>query len=106
VTERVCAAVGQYTDAHPGAEALVSRYSPVSVRVRVIDAGFRGKSRSERHRAVWPLLYQLDEDTLSEVTLLLLLTPDERATSAADREFTDTFASARNRALAQSGPTS
>ena len=99
VTERVCAAVRQYTDAHPTAEALVSRYSPVSVRVRVIDPEFHGKSRSERHKAVWPLLYQLDEETLAEVTLLLLLTPNERATSAADRDFTDTFAPAINLSL-------
>jgi stress-induced morphogen len=99
VLERVCAAVRQYTDAHPDAEALVSRYSPVSVRVRVVDPGFRGKSRSERHKLVWPLLYQLDEETLAEVTLLLLLTPNERATSAADRDFTDTFASEMNLSL-------
>lgn len=91
VTERVRDAVRAYTDAHPLAEGLVYRYSPVSVRVRVIDPDFRGKSRSERHRALWPLLSALDEDALSELTMLLLLTAEERETSIADRDFTNGF---------------
>lgn len=77
----------RYTDAHPSAEAEVFRYSPVSVRARVIDPDFRGKGRAERHRVIWPLLNTLDEDSLAELTMVLLLTPEERETSMANRDF-------------------
>lgn len=87
VTRAVATALRVYTDAHPAAEADVYRYSPVSVRARVIDPDFRGKSLSERHRTVWPLLAPLDEDALGELTMLLLLTPDERGTSIGSTDF-------------------
>lgn len=104
-TERIRDAVRKYTDAHPSAEALVYRYSPVSVRVRVVDTDFQGKSRSERHREVWPLLRTLDEDTLGDLTMLLLLTPEEQKTSIADRDFTNGFfVPDLNRVLAPSQP--
>lgn len=77
----------RYTDAHPSAEAEVFRYSTVSVRARVIDPDFHGKSRVERHRDIWPLLNTLDEDSLSELTMVLLLTPEELKTSMANRDF-------------------
>ena len=87
IMETLASALRIYTDAHPSAEAEVFRYSPVSVRARIIDPDFRGKSRSERHKILWALLYPLDEDVLGELTMLLLLTPDERASSAVNRDF-------------------
>jgi stress-induced morphogen len=87
VTERVATALRSYADAHGAAEVSVHRDSPVSVRVRVIDPDFRDKSRSERHKTVWPLLYPLDEDTLAELTMLLLITPEEEDTSLANQDF-------------------
>lgn len=85
--EAIAGAVRRYTDAHPAAEATVYRNSNVSVRVRIVDPDFRGKSRSERHKIVWPLLYALDADTLGDRTVLLLLTPDEQDGSIANRDF-------------------
>lgn len=82
VLEAIAGAIRTYTDAHPTAEANIYRYSNVSVRVRVIDSDFGGKSRSERHRIVWPLLYALDGEILADLTILLLLTPDEKASIA------------------------
>ena len=87
IMEGIAGAVREYTDANPDAEADIHRYSPVSVRVRIVDPAFRRKSRSERHRIVWPLLYELDEDTLGDLTMLLLLTPEEREASPANRDF-------------------
>ncbi|AMV23830.1 hypothetical protein VT84_05415 [Gemmata sp. SH-PL17] len=87
VMEAIAAAVRNYTNAHPSAEADIYRYSPVSVRVRVVDPDFRGKSRSERHKIVWPLLYALDADILADLTILLLLAPDELESSIANRDF-------------------
>jgi stress-induced morphogen len=88
VTKAIATALQSYTAAHPAAEVEVYRYSPVSVRARIIDSDFRGKSRSERHKTVWPLLHPLDEDTLGDLTMLLLLTPEERE-SMSSREFDD-----------------
>ena len=86
-TEAIADALRPYVAAHPAAEVDVYRYSPVSVRARVIDPDFKGKSRSERHKAVWPLLYPLDEDNLSELTILLLLPPEEKDSSVANQDF-------------------
>jgi stress-induced morphogen len=87
IMESIAAALRRYTDAHPAAEAEVFRYSPVSVRTRIIDPDFRGKSRAERHRIIWPLLYALDEDSLAELTMVLLITPEEREASMVNRDF-------------------
>jgi hypothetical protein len=48
-----------------------------SLRVRIIDRGFQGKPYTERFDATWDLLKQLPERILSQVSLLVLLTPDE-----------------------------
>jgi len=102
-TKAIAGALQSYADTHPAAEVDVYRYSPVSVRARVIDPDFRGKSRSERHRTVWPLLYQLDEDNLSELTMLLLLPPDEKEVSDVNRDFeTGQYAKAYSLALQSS----
>lgn len=87
VVEKIAGAIRLYTDAHPSAAADIYRYSNVSVRVRVVDPDFRRKSRSERHRIVWPLLYALDEDALADLTILLLLTPEEQTSSIANIDF-------------------
>ena len=87
VTTAIAGALQPYAAEHPSTEAEVYRYSPVSVRARVVDPDFRGKSRSERHKTVWPLLYPLDADTLADLTMLLLLTPDELDASIANRDF-------------------
>jgi stress-induced morphogen len=105
VTERIRDALKTYTDAHSTAEAEVYRYSPVSVRARVVDPAFGGKRRTERHKTVWPLLYALDEDTLGDLTMLLLITPDERETSTANRDFErDWYHLDLNRVLAPTQP--
>jgi len=78
-----------YSAAHPASQIDIYRQNEYSVRVRVVDAGFRGKTRSERHKLIWPILYELPEETLSELTMLVLITPEERTSSMASREFDD-----------------
>ncbi len=87
IMEALADAIRPYLDAHAAAEAQLFRYSPTSVRMRIIDPDFRRKSRSERHETLWALLYPLDEDILGELTMLLLLTPEERATSTLNLDF-------------------
>jgi stress-induced morphogen len=69
----------------PNVEAY--RYNSASIRVRVIDGRFQNKSKSERHEMVYPLLKDLPEEILSDVTILLLLTPEELDTSPMNVEF-------------------
>jgi acid stress-induced BolA-like protein IbaG/YrbA len=77
----------QYEAAHPAAEVSVYRQNSVSVRIRIIDPDFKDHSRSERHEIVWRSLEQLPEEIVSDVTILVLLTPDEVSESLANFDF-------------------
>lgn len=85
ITEKLDA----YQQDHPSSVIEVYRHSPYVVRIRIVDDAFRGKSRVERHRMAWNYLATLDDETLSDVSLLLLLTPSERSTSMVNVEFDD-----------------
>lgn len=76
-----------YDDAHPEAHIELDRRNNVSVRVRIIDQDFRGKSRAEREKEIWPLFDVLSEDAVADITMLLLLTPEEQSESLANFEF-------------------
>jgi stress-induced morphogen len=74
-----------YPSAHPP-EAY--RYNIASIRIRVVSPRFEGKNESERYKMVAPLLKKnLSEDTWQDITILLLLTPDEVEDSLLNREF-------------------
>lgn len=62
------------------------RRHKASIHLRVIDPGFHGMRRVAED-LFWPLLHQLPYETLADVTILLLLTPEETATSLATMEF-------------------
>lgn len=72
--EEVLRAVFPRTDAY--------RYNSASIRVRVIDDRFAGKSVEERDAMVEPLLEQLPEATQAEIMNLLTLSPDELTRSS------------------------
>jgi stress-induced morphogen len=63
------------------------RYSPVSIRVRIVDPRFKGKNRSEREKMVLPLIRSLPDETQEDLTILLLLAPDELEDSLMNREY-------------------
>jgi stress-induced morphogen len=69
----------------PSVEAY--RYNPASIRVRVIDERFRDKSKAERDAMVAPYLKELPPQVRDDVTLLLLLTEDEKYQSMMNTEF-------------------
>jgi hypothetical protein len=56
------------------------RFNSASIRVRVIDDRFEGKSIAEREAMVLPLLNKLPKKTRDDVLLLLTLAPSERTT--------------------------
>lgn len=82
-------ALAEYGSAHPQAKIDLYRHSSVSIRVRIIDGGFEGKSRAQREDEIWPLLERLPEEVVAELSLLLLLTPNEAKKSFANVEFDD-----------------
>jgi stress-induced morphogen len=64
------------------------RYNSASIRVRVVSDRFAGKDRVERSQMVYPLLEKnLPENTWQDITLILLLTPDEVGESLMNFEF-------------------
>lgn len=75
----------------PRADAY--RYNSASIRVRVIDPEFEGKSREERYDLVEPLLKQLPADIQADIMNLVILAPNETGppsrSSAANVEFED-----------------
>ena len=68
---------------------MAYRQNSVSLRVRILNAEFAGKSRAQREEEVWELLGKLPEETAAEISQLLLLTRDEATKSFASLEFDD-----------------
>lgn len=89
VLRQIVNALSEYEKAHPRAEIEAYRQNSVSVRVRILNPEFKGKSRAEREEEVWALLSKLPEETAAEVSLLLLLTAEEAKKSLASVEFDD-----------------
>lgn len=69
------------------------RYNSASIRVRIIDPRFEGKSTESRDAMVEPLLEKLPEDTQADIMNLITLAPSETAHSVkkqlANEEFED-----------------
>jgi stress-induced morphogen len=89
ILRKIVSALREYEKAHPHAEIEVYRQNSVSVRIRVLNPKFAGKSRAQREEEVWAVLNTLPEDAVAEISLLLLLTPDEVKNSFASVEFDD-----------------
>jgi hypothetical protein len=63
------------------------RYNSASIRVRIIDKKFAGKSWSEREGMVFPLIETLPEETQADLMIVLMLAPDEVDDSLMNLEF-------------------
>ncbi len=71
----------------PSVEAY--RYNIASIRVRIIDGRFQGRSKNERHEWVYSVLSDVPERIRRDITILLLLTPAEAKDSLMNLEFDD-----------------
>ena len=89
VLDAILTALGEYDKAHPRAEIEAYRQNSVSVRIRIKNSEFQGKSRAQREEEVWAVLNKLPEEAIAEISLLLLLTPQEAKNSFASFEFDD-----------------
>jgi hypothetical protein len=76
-----------YKREHSQAKVDVYRQNSGSVRIRVVDPDFRGISVTDRDQNLWPLVESLPDDVFSQLSLLLLLTPEEATDSFINREF-------------------
>lgn len=81
--------LSRYESDHPNAQIEVRRQNSVSIRIRIIDPDFAGLDRVDREPAVWDVLKTLPEEVFTNITMLLLLAPDETEASLANREFED-----------------
>jgi stress-induced morphogen len=77
----------EYRKKHPEADVQVKRQNPVAVRIRIVDPDFSGVDLVDREKALWKILDRLPARARSDITFLLLLTPDEKNQSMASFEF-------------------
>lgn len=89
--EEVAQALRQFERDHPGAEIVLYRYNPVSIRIKIISDRFKRMSRSQRHDYTIEYLKNLDPETYADLSLLVCLVPGEG--SMMDFEFEDAEAS-------------
>jgi hypothetical protein len=99
VIDKIVEALQPYNANHPDAAIELYRQNPVSVRIRIVDPEFNGKSKPQRSDDAWTYLDHLPEAAQSDISLpeaaqsdistVLLLTPDEAKTSFANFEFDD-----------------
>ena len=87
--QQVRKVLSRYESDHPNAQIDVRRQNSVSIRIRIIDPDFAGLDRVDREPAVWDVLKTLPDEVFTNITMLLLLAPDETEASLANREFED-----------------
>ncbi len=85
--QQILEVLDKYRFDHPQAQIDAYRRNPASIRIRIIDPDFQGIDRLRREDPVWPLLEELPEEVRAEISMLVLLTPEERSTSFANLEF-------------------
>jgi hypothetical protein len=76
-----------YRSAHPEAVIDSYRQNSASIRIRILDPAFRAMDRVSRDDRIWEILGKLPEDIQSQITVVLLLTPEEAKTSFANMDF-------------------
>ena len=89
VIDQIIDVLRRYEADHPQAQVDLYRQNLVSVRLRIIDPDFAGELKSQRHRLVWQYLESLPEEVQSDISTLLVLTPEELPRSFGNFEFED-----------------
>jgi len=89
VIESVKRALETYQRDHPAAEIDIYRQDSVSGLVRIIDPDFTDMSRVERNDLIWKYFDQVSDDDQGDISMLVLLAPDETSRSMANLEFED-----------------
>jgi len=77
----------KYKKQHTDSKIKVYRQNSASIRARIVDPDFDGVNKADRHEIVWNFLQDLPENQQSEISVLLLLTPNEVESSFANLDF-------------------
>ena len=94
ILDRIIEALRTYESDHPRAAIDLYRQNSVSVRIRIIDPDFAGQNKVDRNKTTWKYLDALGDDIQSDISTLILLTPEEKQKSLANLEFEDPVPSA------------
>jgi hypothetical protein len=78
-----------YESEHSGSTAELYRQNPAAVRIRIVDPSFAELDRVERDNLVWKYLSKLPAQARGDITVVLLLAPEELETSFANQDFED-----------------
>ena len=89
IIQRIIEALRPFEVDHPKSQIDLYRQNSVSVRMRIIDPDFAGQGKPQRSQLAWRYLGQLPEEVQSDISTVLLLTPDETKMSFANLEFED-----------------
>ena len=71
------------------AEVEAKRQNSVSLRIRVVDPRFKDQSFTQRDRMVRKVIDKLPSGTQEDLTLVLLLAPEEMQGSLINADFED-----------------
>jgi hypothetical protein len=80
-------ALEEYRKSHSKASIEVKAQSPISVRIRIVDPDFKKFDKVDREELIWKILDKLPENVRADITMLLLITPEEKKDSFASFEF-------------------
>lgn len=70
-------ALQSYQDSRRNAEIPFYEQNPHSIRICIIDASFRTRPVQDREEEIWWELSDVDDATYGNVTLLVMLGPEE-----------------------------
>lgn len=88
IVKHVKSVLDEYEKQFAGSKASLYRQNPASIRVRIVDDRFAGRSKGERHDEVWDFIaLRLDQDEMQDISVLLPLTPAELNSSLMNLEF-------------------
>ena len=89
IIENIIESLQAYEADHPNAQDRSLSTEPGIRCVRIIDPDLACLDWVEAHKYAWKYLDSLDDESLSDISSLILLTPDETERSFANFEFED-----------------
>ncbi len=78
-----------YERQHSHAQIDIYRHNSISIRIRVVDPCFAGLRKSDRHARIWEHLEKLPAEIQGDISMVVLLSPEEVRKSIANLEFED-----------------
>ena len=87
VIDNAMSGLNEFLRRHPYAIIHIYRSNEFSIRIRIIDNYFLGIIKAERYNYVWKYLNDLPDYVLNEISFLVLITPEEFATSELNSYF-------------------